>query len=184
MNKEHTKKIVLGAFGVIGLLYVYFAFFLGPLSKSRENTRAKFEDLQGKIASSKTDVTKVVKLEENARAATARYEALQALSPEGAPIAWFPTRMKVFFAAQHIDRASVRLESTDGFKERELDGWARYNWIIDLPQADFESLGKAFALLENTNPLLSITKLHIHTGSPLPEFQQVTLTASTIIAKK
>src|SRR5438067_12474679 len=103
MNKEHTKKIVLGAFGLVGLLYVYFAFFLGPLSKSRDTARAKLAGLQAKIASSKSDVTKVSKLEENARAATARYEALQALSPEGAPIAWFPTRMKVFFAAQHID---------------------------------------------------------------------------------
>ena len=184
MSKEHTKKLVLGAFGLIGLLYVYFAFFLGPLHNSERTMRDRIEDLQGKVASSKTEMVKAAKLEESARAATGHYDALRALSPEGAPIAWFPPRMKTFFAEQHIDKATARLDSTTVCKEKELAAWSRYIWTIDLPQADFVPLGKAIAELENSEPLLSIKKLAIRVSGETPELQQVSLTVSTIIDKK
>ena len=78
----------------------------------------------------------------------------------------------------------TRLETNSAFKEKELAGWNRYLWIVDLPQADFESLGKAIALLENSNPLLSIRRLRIHAAANDPEMQEIVLTASTIIDKK
>lgn len=184
MNKEQTKKLILGAFGLIGLLYVYFSFFLGPLNKSRHALEARIKVLQDKVATSKTEISKATKLEETAHAATVRYDALRALSPEGAPIAWFPPRMKTFLASQQIDKVTTRLESSGAFKEKELDGWNRYLWIIDLPQADFQSLGKAMALLENSNPLLSIKKLRIHAATDNPEMQEIAFTAATIIDKK
>lgn len=184
MNKEQAKKLMLGSFGLIALLYIYFAFFLGPLNKSRNTIQTKVQDLQGKIASSKAEMSKAAKLEENAQAAKLRYDALLALSPEGAPIAWFPPRMKTFFSSQQIDKASARLESSNIFKEKELASWGRYIWVIDLPQADFQSLGKALALLENSNPLLAINKLRIHASSDDPEMQQVAFTAATVIDKK
>src|SRR5207302_9593731 len=85
LNKEQTKKLMLGGFGLIGLLYVYFAFFLGPLNKSRNSIQGKIKDLQEKVATSKTEISKVTKLEETAHAATVRYDALRTLSPDGAP---------------------------------------------------------------------------------------------------
>lgn len=184
LNKEQTKKIALGAFGLIALLYVYFAFFLGPLSKSRHAAELHYAELQQKIATSKSELDKARHLEDNARTATKRYESLRALSPEGAPIAWFPPRMKTFFASQQIDHATTRLESTTPFKEKEFSGWGRYIWIIDLPQADFQFLGNAIAQLENTNPLLCFTKLHIQSSKDNPEYQQVSLAASLIIDTK
>ncbi len=184
MNKEHAKKLLLGSFGLIALLYIYFAFFLGPLNKSRNAVQTKIQDLQQKIASSKTDMSKAAKREENAHSAKLRYDALLALSPEGAPIAWFPPRIKTFFSSQQIDKASARLESSNFFKEKELASWVRYIWVIDLPQADFESLGNALALLENSNPLLAINKLRIHASSNDPAMPQVALTAATVIDKK
>ena len=60
----------------------------------------------------------------------------------------------------------------------------RYNWLIELPQADFSTLGTAVAALENTEPLLSITKLAIHALPDDPQFQQVSLSASTAILKR
>jgi hypothetical protein len=184
LNKEQIKKLVLGAFGIIGLLYVYFAFFLGPLHHSEESMQAKIGELQDKIASSKSEMAKAARLEESARAATSHYDALRALSPDGAPIAWFPPRIKTFFAEQHIDKASARLESTSASKEKELDKWSRYTWAIDLPQADFVTLGKAIALLENSEPLSSIKKLSIRSATESPELQQVSLTLVTLIDKK
>lgn len=175
---------MLGGFGLIGLLYVYFTFFLGPLNKSRNLVQGKINELEQKVATSKAEISKVTKLEESAHAATVRYDALRALSPEGAPIAWFPPRMKTFLAGQQIDKVTTRLEISSAFKEKELASWNRYLWIVDLPQADFESLGKAIALLENSNPLLSIRRLRITTIADYPEVQQVAFTASTIIDQK
>ncbi len=184
MNKDQTKKLFLGGLGLIALVYVYFSFFLGPLNKSRNIVQNKIKDLQTKVATSKAEISKATKLEETAHAATVRYEALRALSPDGAPIAWFPPRMKTFFSNHQIDRVTTRLESSGDFKEKELAGWSRYLWDIDLPQADFESLGNAMAQLENTNPLLSIKKLRIHAAPEDPEMQKIVFTAATIINKK
>jgi hypothetical protein len=184
VNKEQLKKLFLGALGLIALLYVYFSFFLGPLNKSRDALQAKINDLQTKISTSKAEISKGAKLEETAHSATVRYDALRALSPDGAPIAWFPPRMKTFLTNHQIDKGTTRLETNSAFKEKELAGWSRYLWIVDLPQVDFESLGNATAQLENTNPLLSIKKLRIHAATDDPEMQKAVLTASTIIYQK
>ena len=51
-------------------------------------------------------------------------------------------------------------------------------------EADFGALGKAIAELENTEPLLSVTKLSIHTSADRPQFQQVAIAATTVIEKR
>src|SRR5437868_13026970 len=129
-------------------------------------------------------MAKAANLERQAKDATARFTALKALSPEGAPIAWFPPRMKTFFASQQIDRAFARLESNTNFKQNELAAWTKYNWLIELPQADFAALGKSIAELENSQPLLCVTKLTIHVLPEQPQFQQVAIAATTVVEKR
>ena len=92
--------------------------------------------------------------------------------------------MKTFLSTHQIDKGTTRLETNSACKEKELADWSRYLWIIDLPQADFESLGNAIAQLENTNPLLSIKKLRIYAATDDPEMQKAVFTAATIIYKK
>src|SRR2546423_4639334 len=150
LSKDQIQKLLLSTMGFFVLVYVYFSFFLGPLSSSRDAALAQIEELQGKVANSKNELTKTAKLEKQAETATTTFAALKALSPEGAPIAWFPPRMKTFFANQEIDKASARLESSAPYKESDLASWMRYNWIIDLPQADFSTLGKAISSLANS----------------------------------
>ena len=60
----------------------------------------------------------------------------------------------------------------------------RYNWLLELPQADFATLGKAVAALENSEPLLSIVRVNIRALPEDPQFQQVSLSASTAILKR
>ena len=184
MNKDQIKKLALSSIGFIVLLYVYFAFFLGPLNRSRASMMAKMDELQDKIGSSKSEITKAAMLERQAGAATTRFGTLKALTPEGAPIAWFPPRIKVFFANHGIDKATARLESNTAFSEPELSGWIKYNWVIDVPQTDFASLGNSVAGLENDEPLLSITKLSIKEIADAPQFQQVTIAATTTLVKR
>src|SRR2546428_158626 len=154
------------------------------MKNSRNAIQGKINDIDKKTATSKAEISKSKKLKDSGHAATVRYDALRALSPDGAPIAWFPPRMKTFLAGQQIDKVTTRLENSSPFKEKELADWNRYLWIVDLPQADFESLGKAIALLENSNPLLAIRKLRIHAATDDPEMQQIVFTAATIIDKK
>src|SRR5205823_14378092 len=161
-NKNQIKKVGLSTMGLVVVLYIYFSFFLGPLTRSRDSALAAIKDRQAKLDNSKGEIVKAAKLEQTAKDATTRFAALKTLNPEGAPIAWFPPRMKTFFANQQIDRAVARLESNSNFKQSELAAWTKYNWLIEMPQADFAALGKAIAELENREPLLSITKLTIH----------------------
>lgn len=184
LSKDQFQKLFLSAVGFFVLVYVYFSFFLGPLNSSRDSSLAQIDELQGKVANSKNELTKTAKLEKQAEAATTQFAALKALSPEGAPIAWFPPRIKTFFANQDIDKASARLESNAPFKEADLANWTRYGWVIELPQADFSTLGRAVAALENGEPLLSITRINIKALSEDPQFQQVTLTANTAVVKR
>ena len=184
LTKDQVQKLAFSAIGFVFLLYVYFTFFLGPLNRSRAAMLVTIRDLQSKLAESKDEMKKAVSLEKQAITATSRFAALKALSPEGAPIAWFPPRLKTFFAQQQIDKAVAHLENSTAFKEAELSGWTKYNWLIDLPQADFASLGTAISELENTEPLLSITRLHIQTLAGQPQFQHVELVAASIIEKR
>jgi hypothetical protein len=183
-SKDQIKKLALSAMGFVFLLYVYFTFFLGPLQRSRAATLKQIDDCQKKIDASKSEVAKSATLERQAKDAMARFAALKALTPEGAPIAWFPPRVKTFFANQGIDRAVARLESNTNFKQSELSAWTKFNWMVELPQADFAAMGKSIAELENTQPLLSITRLSIHALPEQPQFQQVAIAATTVIEKR
>jgi hypothetical protein len=184
LKRDQIQKLALSAIGFVVLLYVYFSFFLGPLNKSRSAMLLKIDDRQSQLKASNDGIRKAGSLEQQAAHATARFAALKALNPEGAPIAWFPPRIKVFFANQQIEKANARLENSSPFKESELSEWMKYNWMIDLPQADFSALGTAIAELENSEPLLSISKIKIHASNDQPQFQQVVITASTIIQKR
>jgi hypothetical protein len=183
-GRDKIQKVVLSAVGFIILLYVYFSFFLGPLNHSRKTMLAEIKDKQGKLDSSKSEQAKAATLEHQAKAATTRFAALKTLYPEGAPIAWFPPRIKVFFANEQIDKAAARMENNIQLKQPELAEWSKYAWLISIPQADYATVGKAIADLENAEPLLSITKLTIRAIADQPEFQQVDLIAATVIQKK
>jgi hypothetical protein len=184
LTKDQIKKLGLSIVGFVFLLYVYFTFFLGPLNRSRDGMLAKINDRQKKVDTSKEEMNNAARLEQNAKAATDRYTALKTVNSEGAPIAWFPPRIKVFFANEQIDKAIARLEGNTAFKQDELSKWIRYNWVIDLPQTDYGTLGRAIADLENSEPLLAVTRLSIHASPEQPQFQHVELAAANLIEKK
>jgi hypothetical protein len=184
LSADQIKKVALSAMGFVFLLYVYFTFFLGPLQKMRSATLSEIQQVRSKIDGSKNEMAKASTLERQAKDATTRFAALKTLTPDGAPIAWFPPQMKTFFANRQIDKAVARLESNTAFKQSELSSWTKYNWLIDLPQADFAAIGKSIADLENNEPLLSISKLSIHVLPNDPQFQQVAIAATTVIQQR
>jgi len=184
LTKDQTKKLGLSIVGFVFLIYVYFTFFLGPLNRSRAIALSKIHDRQSKLDASKEEMSKAAKLEQTARTATERFAALKKLNPEGAPIAWFPPRIKTFFANEQIDKAVARLEGNAALKQDELSGWLKYNWVIDVPQADYAVIGRAIADLENAEPMLCVTRLNIHALPDHPQYQHVELAAANLIEKK
>lgn len=184
LNKDQIQKIILSVLGFVGLIYCYFTFFLGPLEKSRGSMTATIADVQTKAASSKTEMKKTANLEMQAKEATGRYEALKATTAPGAPIAWFPPKMRAFFGDQGIDKVTARLESSADFKQPELADWTKDTWVIELPQSGYAALGQAIAQLENTEPLLAINHVVIHAVPEEPQYQEVSLMAQTALFKK
>lgn len=184
LTKDQIQKICLSALGFVALVYCYFNFFLGPLNKSRAAMTVKIAELQAKTASSKTEMKKTSNLEIQAKEAKGRYEALKATTAEGAPIAWFPPKMRTFFSDQGINKVTARLSANTDFKEPELSGWIKDTWAIELPQSEYGDLGKAIAELENSEPLLAIQHVVIHAVPEDPQYQQVSLLAQTTLLKK
>lgn len=184
LNKDQIQKIVLSVLGFIALIYVYLSFFLGPLNKSRAAMTKTIADVQVKTASSMAEMKKTANLEMQAKEATGRYDALKATTADGAPIAWFPPKMRTFFGEQGIDKVTARLESSADFKQPELSDWIKDIWAIELPQSEYGTLGEAFASLENREPLLAIQHVVIHAVPEQPQYQQVSLLAQTALFKK
>ncbi len=184
LSKDQIQKIVLSGLGLIGLIYCYFTFFLGPLNRSRAAMIQTIAEVQTKNATSKTELRKTANLEQQAKEATRRYQALKKTTQEGAPIAWFPPKMRTFFANHGIDQVSARLESSADFKQPELADWVKDNWAIELPESDYAALGTAIADLENSEPLLTLQRVTIHAIANEPQNQQVSLLAQTTLYKK
>ena len=184
LTKDQIQKIFLSGLGFIALIYCYFNFFLGPLNKSRASMMVTIADLQSKTASSKVEMKKTANLEIQAKEATGRYETLKATTAEGAPIAWFPPKMRAFFSDQGINKVTARLDSSADFKQKELSDWIKNTWAIDLPQSEYGDLGNAIAELENSEPLLTIQHVVIHAVPDDPQYQQVSLIAQTALLKK
>jgi hypothetical protein len=184
LTKDQLQKMILSVLGFIALLYVYFTFFLGPLNRSRNTMLGSIKELETTINTSKLEITRVANLERQAKNATKRLGDLKSLCPEGAPIAWFPPRMKSFFTNDQIDKVVARLEGSNDAKESDLAEWTRYNWLISLPETDYRTLGRAIADLENTEPLLAINRMTIHTLPSQPGIQQVEVAAANLIPRK
>ena len=184
LTKDQIQKIALSALGFVALIYCYFNFFLGPHNKSRASMMVSIANLQSKTASSKAEMKKTANLEIQAKEATSRYQTLKATTAEGAPIAWFPPKIRAFFADQGINKVTARLDSSTDFKEKELSDWIKNTWAIDLPQSEYGDLGNAIAELENSEPLLTIQHVVIHAVPDDPQYQQTSLIAQTALLKK
>ena len=140
---------------------------------------ASIADTQGKTASSKTEMKKTANLEAQAKEATSRYGALKSTTRPGAPIAWFPPKMRNFFESHGVEKVGVKLDGSGNFKEPELADWVKDTWSMDLPSAGFDAFGKAIAELDNTEPILAVQRLSLHAVPADPQSQQASITVPT-----
>jgi len=104
---------------------------------------------------------------------------LAAMIPDGSPVAWFPPRMGDFFKKQGIDKVATRL--TGEALEKELEGFRKLSWGIDLPKVEFATYAQAIATLENDEPLLEINAMQIDASRDDVESQHVSLIINNLV---
>lgn len=179
LAKEEIKKVAVSVLFLVGLVYGYFTILLGPLDRAEVAGGAKIATITPKIAEAKKQLQKTVEIEKKAPVVSAALEQIKSTIPDGAPVAWFPPRMAEFFKKQGIEKTQTRFLSETA--EKDLPGFRKILWTIDLPRVDFVPLGLALAGLENSEPLLQVSDVAVNASKEDPQFQHATLTVATIV---
>jgi hypothetical protein len=179
IRKEDIQKIVLGVLMALGVVYGYFAILLGPLKKQQTSTQTSLNALEPEIAKAKGDLERASQIEASAPKAAATMAQIDAMIPEGAPVAWFPTLVADFFKRQGVEKITTRMSSE--VADKELTGYRRINWGVDVPKVECLRFASSLADLENQEPLLEIQGVTIEAVKDNPEAQHVLLTLNNIV---
>lgn len=179
LGKEEIQKIVLGVLLFFGVLYSYFDMLLGPLEKQQEATQQSITALGPEIANSKAQMDKTKQLEAKAAELKLVSRQVEAMIPDGSPVAWFPTRMGDFFKKQGLDKVSTRMNGDS--VDKDLPGFRKLSWGIDLPKVEFGPFARALASLENEEMLIEVNAIQIDASREDVEAQHVLLTVSNIV---
>lgn len=178
-TQEEFKKIFFIALVLVGVLYFYFDVLLGGISANETKKNAIITELQPKIKTAREQIQRTKELERKSPEVSETLDQIKALIPPGAPVAWFPPRVTDFLKRQGIDKASTR--QNEEAPDKELIGFRRLTWTIELPKVPFPKLGIAIAGLENEDPLLEIFKIQIGENIDDPLAQNATLNIATIV---
>lgn len=179
LGKEEIQKIVLGSLMLVGIVYVYFNMLLGPLVQRQGIVRQSIADLDPQIAAAEAQVKKTAAIEATAPQATETLAQVGAMIPEGSPVAWFPTRLGEFFKKQGLDKAATRVNNET--EDKNLPGFRRISWTVDLPRVDFIPFAAAIAQLENEEPLVEIGTLQVDTSRDDVDSQHVLMTVNNLV---
>ncbi len=179
LNKEEIQKIALGGMIFCGVIYSYFAFLVSPLSAAREQAIKDTADIGPKITSARAQISKTKGIEEKSPAAVLLLEQVHAMIPQGAPIAWVPTKLADLFKRENVDKVSTRMAGEA--PEKDLTGFGRYVWNVEVPRVEFITFGRALSALENDEPLMEIQSVEVDAGRDDVQFQRASITLQNIV---
>ena len=179
LSKDQIQKIALGGMLFCGVIYSYCEFLLGPLSAGREQAQKETAALVPKIAAARTQITKTKSIEARAPASQQVLEQVKAMIPEGAPIAWVPTKLTELFKREGVEKATARMAGE--LAEKELAGFGKFSWTVEVPRVEFNHFAAALSALENGEPLMEVQTLEIEAGRDDAQFQRVSLTLQNIV---
>jgi hypothetical protein len=179
LNKDQKQKLLLGGMLVIGVVYAYFEFLLGPLRKAENAAAQNAKALEPKIAAAKAQLAKVEQLKMRQPEAKKFMEQVNSMIPEGSPIAWFPPRLVEFLKKRGVDRVTTRMNNET--VEKELSGFRRLNWNAEAPKTDFIVFAAAVAALENEEPLVEIQAFEVEAGREDVSVQRATLNLNNLM---
>lgn len=160
------------------VLYVYNEFLLGPLETMQTRSKAGEEALAPKLADAKKQIAKTKQLEASWPESELIIKQVDALVPDGAPVAWFPPLMADFFKQKGIEKALARL-SRDAVG-KEMLGFKEVGWSIELPAAEFVPVAAALSALENEQPLIEIQSFEVDANRENVQFQRVMVNLNSL----
>ncbi len=121
LDKDQQKKVLLSLMLLVGTIYCYFTFLLNPLRAGEVAAEAESVGLTKKITEADGKMRGFNSLKVQAAEAGELVTQVNAFIPNGAPIAWFPPRLRAFFDRQGIKGSVVRLRSRPT-RSRTLQG--------------------------------------------------------------
>jgi hypothetical protein len=179
LNKDQKQKLLLGAMIVIGVVYAYFEFLLGPLRTAEQAAVHGMNELEPKIGKANAQIAKVANLRAKQPDASRYMAQIKSMIPEGSPIAWFPPRLVDFFKRHGVDKVAARLNSEN--VEKDLTGFRRLNWGVDVPHANFVTFAAALAALENEEPLIEVQTFEAEAGREDVSVQRISVILNHLI---
>lgn len=179
LSKDQIQKIALGGMLFVGVTYSYFEFLLGPLSAGREQAKREGAELTPKIAAAHAQIEKTKGIEAKAPEFQLLIDQVNAMIPQGSPIAWVPTELSELFKREGIAKSTARMSGEPA--EKELTGFGKYAWAVELPSVEFITFAKALAVLENEQPLMEIQNMEIDAGRSDVQFQHVSINLHNIV---
>lgn len=181
LTKDQTQKIALGVLMMVGVVYSYFDFLLGPVQRGRAVANTNTDGLEPQIAAANGQIARAVTIETQSPEAMRIVKQVEAMIPEGSPVAWFPPRLSEFFKKKGMDRVAARVNNDS--LDKDYEGYRRVNWGVELPRVDFMAFAAAISDLENEEPLLEIQSLDIEAGRDEAQMQRVNLVLNNLVRK-
>ncbi|MES2568852.1 MAG: hypothetical protein V4710_02215 [Verrucomicrobiota bacterium] len=181
LGKDEISRLILGSILAIGVIYCYFTMLLGPLQTKQIATRKLITDIDPKIAEANGVVKKSIEAIKNEPATRNSLAQIDAMSPSGSPVAWFPPRVTDFFKTHSIDKGSLRLMSEAS--DKMLPEFRRMAWSLDFPKIDFVPFAIALAEFENAEPLVEVINVVIESNRDNVETQRAVLTLNNLVKK-
>jgi hypothetical protein len=179
LTKEQTQKLALGGVMLCVVVYAYFNFGLSPLAASREKAGKDLTAVEPQIKDAQAQLARTKALEIKEPAAQHLLDQVKAMTPDGSPIAWFPTRITDSFKKDRIEKASVRM--VNEFSEKELPGFSRITWAVDVPRVEFITLAGAISSIENAEPLVEVQGFEIEAGRDDALNQRASLNLASLV---
>lgn len=179
LGKDEVQKIVLGTLLFFGVVYSYFNLLLGPLSKQQEALGKSVTALGPEIAAAKAQIQRTREAEQRAPGRMATTKQVTAMMTEGSPVAWFPPRLAEFFKKQGLEKTTTRLQAEA--VDKEMVGFRKLSWGVDLPKVGFVAFATAVASLENEEPLVEINSLQLDASREEVGMQRALLTLTNIV---
>jgi hypothetical protein len=178
LTKDQIQKIGLGAMMLVGVIYAYNEFLLSPLQQEQEVAKAALATLDPQVVAAKKQIAKTKTLEAKGPETDLLIKQVGDMIPEGAPVAWFPPKMTDFFKRQGIEKVAARMNNE--FAEKDMPGFRRISWSLDVPGAEFVKLAAALSALENEEPLFEIHSVDVETNRESTQFQHITVNINSI----
>ena len=179
LNKDQQQKIVLGTMLMFGIIYATNEFLLSPLALERAGIAEEITKAEPQVREMRGQIARTRALAVKGPLATKTIAQVNAMIPDGAPIAWCPPKIAEFFKTNGVEKTTARMNNEA--PEKDLAGYRRLMWTIEIPNAEFASLATALSKFENAEPLFEFTGLENQASLDSATAQRATFTVQNII---